>query len=250
MTWSPDNSRLPIRIPGEGGSTLWEISSEGKTRLVLKRPGLSESATPWIGKTRFSVMAANSDYGSDRGLHLLDTESGTVTALLPSATRLVHPSVSRAGSRIAYVARSRQYQLLEIPLSGEAPRELAPSGLDQHSATFSPKRDQFAFVRLNQIIVRDRRSGDERVLATGDDFPAAVAPPGFTWLEYAPDGERILFTCRGCEKSLTLWIVPLSGGAPAKVAGDGDGGYAGSWSPDGQWIVNSRTGAGSREYLK
>jgi len=73
MTWSPDNSRLPIRIPGEGGSTLWEISSEGKTRLVLKRPGLSESATPWIGKTRFSVMAANSDYGSDRGLHLLDT---------------------------------------------------------------------------------------------------------------------------------------------------------------------------------
>ncbi|MBL8295475.1 MAG: serine/threonine-protein kinase [Bryobacterales bacterium] len=244
MSWSSDGSRLIVRIPGEAHSTIWQASPDGKLRLVNRSPGLASSKVSWLGTSRFAVLGSGSQDGEDRGLQLLDSTSGATSPLLPSPTVLANPAVSPDGKRIAYVARQRQHRLLEIPLNGEPPRELAPSHVDQHSVAMSPKRDEFAFGRTNQVLVRDRQSGQERVLVSPRDFPSAVTVPEFTWLSYSPDGTRLLFSCVGCEKSMTLWLIPLSGGAPARVAGSGDGGFGASWSPDGQWIIYTRSASG------
>jgi eukaryotic-like serine/threonine-protein kinase len=242
MRWSPDGVRLVILIPAAEYTTLWQATLEGKMRLLLRKPGLGlpESGASWLGTSRYVVLATGSGSGEDRGLQVLDSISGAISPLLPSATALNHPAVSPDAKRIAYVTQQRQYRLLEIPLNGEPPRELAPSHLDQHSVAMSPKQDEFAFVRSNQIVVRARQGEQERVLVSPADFPSAVAPV-FSWLAYSPDGARLLFSCVGCEKDMSLWLIPSSGGAPARVAGGGDGGFGASWSPDGQWIVYSRT---------
>jgi dipeptidyl aminopeptidase/acylaminoacyl peptidase len=177
--------------------------------------------------------------GQDQGLHLLDTESGALAPLLPSASPLLAPDASPDGSRIAFVSRQREHELMEIPLAGDAPRPLLSSTLDQHSVAFSPKRNEFVFVRLREMIVHDADRNDERVLLSKEDFPKAVSGPTFVHPEYSPDGQRVAFTCVGCEPEMSLWVVPVSGGSPARVAGGQEGGLGPSWSPDGQWIAYS-----------
>ena len=242
IRWSPDGSRLLVRTsPPEEATTLRTISPDGHAKVLMRLPVLVHPGFSWVGGSRYFVMASDSSDGEDQGLHLRDADSGQITPLLPSATRLMWPSASQDGTRIAYVTRSRLYDLLEIPASGEAARRLAPSQLDQHSVAFSPNRDEFAFVRLNRMVVRNRELNHERVLVSADDYPAAVSTPSFSHLEYSPSGERIVFTCSGCEKELSLWTVPVAGGSPGRLAGGGDGGYGATWSPDEQWIAYHTT---------
>lgn len=240
MAWSPDGARLLASIATGEGAGLWTITPDGRARQLIQ---LGSNATPtfsWLGGSRYFLLSGDSGYDQDRGLQIADAESGSKTQLLPSATRLVSPSASRDGRRIAYVTQTKVNELLEIPLSGAPPRTLTPSQLDQHSVSFSTKRNEFAFVRLDQIVVRDRVRNEERVLVSARDFKGA-APASFSWLEYSPDGDRIVFTCRGCERNLSLWTVPSAGGTPARVSDVGDGGYGASWSPDGERLVYNRT---------
>jgi eukaryotic-like serine/threonine-protein kinase len=181
LRWSPDSSRLLVRTsPPEGATTLRSITRAGHAKLLMRLPALVHPGFSWVGGNRYFVIEADSSDGDDQGLHLADAESGQITTLLPSATRLLWPSASADGTRIAYVTRTRLYELLEIPLSGEPARPLALSQLDQHSVAFSPKRNEFAFVRIDRIIVRDRERNEERVLVSGDDYKAAVTTPAFS----------------------------------------------------------------------
>jgi Tol biopolymer transport system component len=114
------------------------------------------------------------------------------------------------------------------------------SNLSQYGVAFSPRRNEFAFTRFGQLVVHDRSVSEERVLVSSQDFPDALYRPDLLWPAFSHAGDRIIFTCVGCEKDLSLWVVPAAGGSPAKVAGGGIGGIAASWSPDGAQIVYVR----------
>jgi TolB protein len=162
---------------------------------------------------------------------------------------LLDPVVSLDGGRIAYVAQTHGFALVEIPLDGAPARPLLPANVDQHSPAWAPAGGGIAFARGESLLIRDA-GGIERVLVSPIDFPGAEAPPAFVWPEFSPDGQKILFTCRGCERGLSLWMVPAAGGTPARIArGTGDGGYGASWSPDGQWIAYNNTRAGQPTLL-
>jgi len=55
------------------------------------------------------------------------------------------------------------------------------------------------------------------------------------FLEYSPDGERIVFGSQPYGGSFQLWIMNLDGTQLRQLTQDG--GYSADWSPDGDWIV-------------
>lgn len=66
--------------------------------------------------------------------------------------------------------------------------------------------------------------------ADSDDFPAAVAPDGGAVLVVSSAEE-------GPEQTEQMWIVPMDGGAPARLGPASARARSPSWAPDGGWVV-------------
>jgi Tol biopolymer transport system component/predicted Ser/Thr protein kinase len=250
LAWSPDSARLIGQIPDEGSLRhLWLFPVDGNARIIPTGPARTQPTGSILPGGRYAVLSTVSASLTDQGLQLLDVETGALSPLLPSPVPLLDPAVSLDGKRIAYVAQTHGFALLEIPLDGTPPHPLFPANVDQHSAAWAPAGGGIVLARAESLVIRDA-GGSERVLVSPRDFPEAEAPPVFTWPEFSPDGLKVIFTCRGCEPGLSLWMIPAGGGTPARVArGTGDGGYGASWSPDGQWVAYNNTRAGQQTSL-
>jgi serine/threonine protein kinase len=251
IAWASDGDRVLIANHTPAGDSVFSVTTNGHQRLLQQFRGagpfgIELSAIP---NSRFFI--ASRIAGDDAlGLVLIDRDRGDVYRLLPSQTPIMSPSVSRDGSRIAYTSRSLYSQAYEFPLGGGAARPLSPSSLSQFGVVFSPRRDEFAITRFDQLILYDRNSSEERVLVSRQDFPEALYMPALIWPAFSKAGDRIIFTCLGCEQSFSLWVVPVSGGKPAKVVGGENAGIAATWSPDGAEIAYMRWDLSRAETVK
>ncbi len=244
LAWSPDSTRILARISSDTDSLrLWLVTLQGGAKHFLPVPNIISPSFSWLDSRHVVIAPIAMPFsGGDTGLFLLDTASEKLSSLLPSEATLMSPSVSPDRKRIAYVRGGAGLGVHEIPLDGRPQAPFLPAHAEQHSVMWSPQRNEFAFVRNQRLTVRDREGTTERVLASGRDFPSATGPNVFiTNPEFSPDGQRIAYTCSGCDAAgLSIWISPVSGGAPARLTAVGEGGSSPSWSPDGKWIVYSR----------
>ncbi|MCC6265493.1 MAG: serine/threonine-protein kinase [Bryobacterales bacterium] len=241
IAWASEGDRVLASVRSAAGADIFSLAMDGRQRPLQQFRGAGPFVVEFsaIPNSRFVVASRVPEYDA-YGLSLLDGDSGEIRPLLPSQSPINSPSVSRDGSRIAYTSRSLFRQAYEIPIAGGAPRPLLPSSLTQYSVAFSPRADEFAITRLGQLLVHDRSSSAERVLVSSQDFPDSLYRPDLLYPAFSQAGDRIIFTCVGCEKDLSLWVVPAAGGTPARVIGDGNGGIVPSWSPDGTQIVYLR----------
>ena len=240
LSWSSDGSYLLAQNPEETSRVhLHRIWPDGRSQDLSSTPGYRVSPLPG---GRYGVAPSIAWIGEDQGLHFVDLESGAATPLLPSPSPLSDPAVSHDGKRIAYVTQTHGFALREVVLDGSGSRPLAPAKVDQHSVVWVPRGDLFAFARRNSILLRDRNGANERVLLTTADLPHVSGFVTPIWLAFSPSGDRIVFTCGGCEPGLSLWTIPVTGGAPARLAsGATEGGYGADFSPDGQWVAYAHT---------
>lgn len=245
IKWAPDSTHLMVHIPDEDRTRrLWWMDLAGNAKeFRLNSDGLNATVHPLPGN-RFGVLSTLSYFGGDQGIRFFDLQSGGVSPLLTAALNHGDLSVTRDGKRIAYVTQTHGFGLREIRLDGSYEGALVPANIDQHSIAWSPSLNQFAFVRSGEIVLRDREGLVEKVLLSGADFPGTVVRPNIAWLSFSPDGGRLLFTCSGCDPGLSIWTVPVTGGAPARVAHGSAGGWGATFSPDGHWITYNHTSLG------
>lgn len=242
IAWASDGGRvLVVSRDGAAADSVVSVTRDGRQRLLHRFRGAGPFKIEFSPISGSRFFLATRILGDDAfGLDLLDGDRGSVRRLLASHTPITSVSVSPDGSRIAYSSRAVHNQVYEMPIAGGASRPLVPSNLSLFGVAVSPRRDEFAFTRFGQLIVHDRSASVERVLVFSEDFPEAIYSPQLLWPAYSRAGDRIAFTCVGCEEDISLWVVPADGGRPAKVAGNGDGGISASWSPAGAQIVYSR----------
>jgi len=108
----------------------------------------------------------------------------------------------------------------------------------------SPDGDRLAYVRgLGQLIIRDLKSGEERVLVDAWNVPT------FRW---SPDGKWMAYAVEDAEYNSDVWIVPADGSAAAvNISQHPDNDDNPQWSADGQILAFSsrREGFDSDLYL-
>ena len=176
-----------------------------------------------------------------------DTRNEGVQPLTVGNSPEQFPSVSPDGRRIVYTAGGADYDLLEIPLDGSPLRPLLATRMWEAWAAWSPVVPEFAFVTDSrgrpEIHIRSRQGLRELSVVTQDDFPD-LRVSRFSSPVFSPDGARLAFATRltsikaQAEPSYSIWVSPITGGIPVRLASSGQNSMSPSWSPDGRWIAH------------
>jgi len=145
------------------------------------------------------------------------------------------PVVSLAGELI-FTRAEETPAVWSLPLdgsNGQPSREAAPA------RNFGTSRDGTKLVygrmlgaRRGQLVMRDRVTGAETVLATHDVVGGGA---GSFWPQVSPDGALIIY------RALTIvpgqYLVSTEGGEPRRAVSGSKFNLAGDWFPDGRRVI-------------
>jgi Tol biopolymer transport system component len=200
---------------------LWATVAEGK--LVFWR-----IAYPSPGALRKP--------GTDH-LLLADAKTGSIWPITADFGNEADPSLSSDGKCLAFSSRIDDTDIVEVPLDGSPVRDILATSSNEQCAAWSPKGDQFAYVKehngYDEIWVHNLREGWARPLITASDFRQGPTDR-VTEPSYPPDGQRLAFT-RVSEGVFSLWVANAAGGPPVPLGVENA--LVPVWSPDGGWIA-------------
>jgi Tol biopolymer transport system component len=137
------------------------------------------------------------------------------------------PCPSRDGKQIFVLGSRQRGELVRYDIKS---KQLVPflSGISATDPTFSRDGKWVAYASFpDHTLWRSRSDGSERMQLT---FPPMEVKFPFI----SPDGTKIAFHTPKSE----LFVMSMEGGAPQKIA---DNAAFGSWSPDGNYLLDSRT---------
>jgi Tol biopolymer transport system component len=257
VRFSPDGSKLLFwRTCNENAIFVVPTpSADGKgaapRRLFEGKLDSTVSGANWYSNSRHIVFA------SQGSLWLGDSETEAVTKLTTGTTPARWPDVGRDGT-VSFSEDILDYDVIELPLTGGAPRVLVSSTLYDGAAAWSPSGTAFAYVANrgagDEIRVRAIADGSEHRLVTVRDFPDA-SPERIRALTYSPDGQWLAAAVQSLKPSFHsgVWVVPASGGTPRLITSQEAHASRASWSRDGKsmaiqmtppslWIVGVGTG--------
>jgi Tol biopolymer transport system component len=257
LAFSPDGSKLGVcavprsinRQPDERGWQFWIVPlPEGRPSRRFKwwsdvAPRVTSFA--WLPDSRHVVLGVTSLSTPGSHLWMADLERDRTWSLTRGPGSESYPSSSPDGGRIVFATGEPDYDLVEIPLGGNATRPLLATARSESDPVWSPDGTLFAYVtdRSGQdeiwLRTRDGPSSDRPLITQadfGDDRTIMLSAPSFS-----PDGRRIAYQ-RNAHKPiwpLRIWISLTAGGPPVPLLPPTHEGYQGAptWSPDGQWIA-------------
>jgi Tol biopolymer transport system component len=179
---------------------------------------------------------------------LLSTDSGELLEMekaggkprrLMFAQDAFQPTVSRRGSRLAYVKAYFQTTLVRIRIDGALPEPaiLVPSSRSQRAPNISPdgKRMVFESERAGSVEIW-RANTDGTDLVQLSDFRSLTGTP-----RWSPDGKQIVFDSRESGQP-NLYLVDPETAIPRRIPMEAPGRMP-SWSRDGRYIYFSMGGA-------
>ena len=247
LRFSPGGSQIGLAaFRGRNAGWLWVLPWPDGPAVRPRQPFSSHSfsappAFGWMPDSRYICLF------KDRGLWLGDSGTGKLQRLTASAVGGAgQPSVSPGGERLLFTASHSDYDMIELPLDGSAPRPVLATARNESSPSWSATGDQMAFISdgsgESEIWLRSSSGNWERPVVRQSDFPN---DPGqvFEGVSLSPDGTRLAYVRQG-----RLWVSPVSGGraSPAVVGSEGETSVP-SWSPDGSSIAYIVVSGGKRQ---
>ncbi len=212
VKFSPDGSQLAA---GSTSQLVVMSLPDGSQRLSFSLP---LQGFAWMADGQRIVCG-------DEHMSVVNLRTAKVTQLTAGTGRENWPTLSPKGEHVVFSSAVGSYGLTAVPL-GESSSPISLP-VDGGSAVWAPVRNEFAYVRSNEIWLRDSHSGWERQIVSS----TGATPSG---LAYSPDGEHIAYSSGD-----SIWIAGLSGGTPARLISAPDRGLQTSpaWSPDGSTIA-------------
>jgi Tol biopolymer transport system component len=249
--WSPDGSRILFdgRCPEDGGKeSAWVSTADGRRtgRLPLQEPIIDQ----WLPSP--SRLLVPFDYF--RVLGASDEASITALPVATDGTKVTGPServtfgtgterhVSAARGLMTLSAVNRDDHIWGVPIdaSGHAtdgPRQLTSGSAGESLGYLSRDGQKLIFFSHradhHQLYLRDLKTRKEQEIPSEGVFVWTTA--------LSPDGSRLMFTSdtyRRSDPAGFLYELPIAGGFPRKILGEGTAFYAlWDWSPDGSTIL-------------
>ena len=246
VRFSPDGSKFLIwRTCGENAILILPApDSSGKggpaRRLFEGQADTLVGGADWLSDSRHIVMSMKG------ALWLGDTETGARTRLTNGTTTLLDPLVG-PGDRVVMTEAIEDFDIVELPLSGGAPRTLVNSSRYDGSPAWAPTGDTLAYVvnrsEGDEIWTRTAKGLSERRLLASSDFPDPP-PDGVRALAFSPDGQWLTFMTFASHPTFRagVWVMPASGGSPRLVSAKDAAALRSSWSPDGRSLAIDTVG--------
>lgn len=128
----------------------------------------------------------------------------------------------------------------ELPLKPDRKIEFSTDEATWLSLDVSPDGKTIVFELLGDIYAVPIAGGEAKAIVTGMAFDSQP--------RFSPDGKWIAFISDR-DGSENVWIAKADGSEPKKISRDTDSEFASpSWSPDGQYVIASRSSWGLRVY--
>jgi Tol biopolymer transport system component len=269
LVWMYDVDTVNLADPAQSVGFYLVPRGDGAVRRVLTTLPFTPNLTPydWWPDDRQVIVAVREPGGGNRHLWIADTQSDSARPITWGHTNETVPAVAPTGQRIAYASEEVDFDLTLISADGKTRSTMLATARNELDAVWSPQGDQFAFVTDRsgsiEIWARSRDGVWERPIVTPADFGTSRTET-LASLAFSPDGRTLAYQ-RGGEGTWDVWLSPVSGGAPARLAALPEAGErpwrdAPTWSPDGEWIafMNNDSGkavlakarVGSGEYVE
>ena len=268
--WSPDGTRLAFVSTREERPQLWVIDPRGGeaerlaetktavgayqwspdgTRIAFTAPRAPTAEEERRQKVRDDAIVVDTGFQFPR-LHVLDVATRRVREVALGDVAASDPQWRPDGRLLAVVTTpttkaddgSRTDIVLVAPDSGAAPRPLLRNPGPDAAPRWSPDgrtiavlmRPQPGAIGAMRLAVVDAEGGAPRTLVE----PTAWEPQAAQW---AADG-RSLVTAATTGTATSLFRVPLAGGTPQRLAGDGTSVLGGATlTKDGARVVAVRS---------
>jgi dipeptidyl aminopeptidase/acylaminoacyl peptidase len=235
---SPDGTQLLYtvtrvdRAPNRRFTAIWLVPVDaGAPARQLTGNAVSSSAPRWSpdGKAvafTSSRPTAGDDASSRSQLYLLRLDGGEPRRVTSLPNGVSGCEFSPDGAKLACLSRT-----------GPSDRK-APSSDVRHYTGLSYKFNDTGWFddKKSHIWIIDVATGAATQLTSGDRWNDSDP-------QWSPDGSRIAFVSNrtGREQdgddNSDVWVVPASGGEPARISDHPDGDNSPRWSPDGKTIA-------------
>jgi Tol biopolymer transport system component len=239
MKFSPDGSRLALSSRDQFWILRWPSGTPHNIGRVSK-------GASWFPDSR-RLIVTGGDFNNT--LFVVDSTDGSRRVIYRVVDRILDPSLSPDGKRIAYSGGAAEWDVLEISLPEGRVHTAVGGGGVSWEPDWAPSGTHYLYSTFGN---GGRGGVQDRFAAEGFSRQVAEAPPGTDTYalapRWAPDGTRFLFV-HGLVGQLQLTIANATGGHWTPIA-DNVEQSAHAWSPDGQWIAFLRTEGGKLRLLK
>ncbi len=245
LDWAPDERRISFSVH-RGYVAIAPVASGGAKKVSTGREAV------WISNTRLAIGEI------DGAIGIVRTDRRRVRTIRAFGIGIEALSWSAARGRLAYVARLRGEPVPSQPAAGSVLATVAPAGgrsqvllrADRFQSLLNPHWDG------SRVVVSTSRERNDTDLFTmrgdGSDVRRVTDDDQYEFEPaWSPDGKQVVFLRIfpggfGFPQT-AVHVVDGSGGPATRItsptAGTDD--YDPEWSPDGTWIVFSRSLAAS-----
>jgi serine/threonine protein kinase/Tol biopolymer transport system component len=245
VKFSPDGRQILLMRDAGTGPEAWLMqypanSTNAPHRIFQKfQLGRTALTFSWMPDNRHVVLSTSPGFAPTQ-LYVADTVSEASEVLSSGTAAQRSPAVSPDGRKLVFVEATSDFDIVSMSLANAVVEPLIATKRSESEPAWAARESAMVYVtdRGGFPEIWLHRDGQlDRPLVLARDFPPDTTETLMAPI-LSPDATRVIYFRLERGGTGLLWMSAVAGGSPVQVVkGNAERERAGSWSPDGKWLV-------------